>query len=172
LSKTNKKKAFGLDIGTSSVKMVKLQKNRGDYAVTRAGYLEIDGSDGDHDLNAIKAVKDCINSSGTSLNSAICSISGSEVAVRNFKFPGLSQSEVKSAVQLEASQVCPFNIDKSTLDYQMLSTDPENASGILVAATNELIDKKKKIVQAACLEAAMIDVDGLALINCLNEVES
>ena len=169
--KTNKKKAFGLDIGTSSVKMIKLCKNNDGYAVIRAGYLEVDSSTGDQGPNMIKAVKDCVNSSGTSINSAICGISGSEVAVRNFKFPGLSYSEVKSAVQLEASQVCPFNIDKSTLDYQMLSTDTENSSGILVAATNEQINKKKRIVRAASLSTIMMDVDGLALINCLNEVE-
>ena len=169
--KTNKKKAFGLDIGTSSVKMIKLCKNDDGYAVIRAGYLEVDSSAGDQGPNMIQAVKDCVKSSGTSINSAICGISGSEVAVRNFKFPGLSHSEVEGAIQLEASQVCPFNIDKSMLDYQVLSTNQENTSGILVAATNEQIDRKKRIVQAASFSTIMMDVDGLALINCLNEVE-
>jgi type IV pilus assembly protein PilM len=171
LRKTNKKKAFGLDIGTASVKMIRLQKSRGGYEVTKAGYLKIDSSSGDNNSNTVQAVKDCVKSSGTAINSAVCSISGSEVAVRNFKFPGLSHSEIEGAVQLEASQVCPFNIDNSTVDYQMLSTDQENTSGILVAATNEQIDKKKNIAQEASLDTAMVDVDGLALINCLNEVE-
>jgi type IV pilus assembly protein PilM len=171
LLKANKNKVFGLDIGTSAIKMITLEKGNDSYTVTEAGFLSIDETIGQQESNLSRAVRECVHASGTSSRLAVCSVSGSEVAVRNFSFPALSQSEIEGAMKLEASQVCPFNIDRSTIDYQILSPDENEISGFLVAATDEQIERKKDIVKGASLDTFLMDVDGLALINCLYEVE-
>ncbi|MBN1457765.1 MAG: type IV pilus assembly protein PilM [Sedimentisphaerales bacterium] len=169
--KANKHKAFGLDIGTSAIKMIMLEKANDRYTVTEAGFLNIDETIGQEESNLGRTVRECVHASGTSSRLAVCSVSGSEVAVRNFSFPELSQPEIEGAMKLEASQVCPFNIDKSTIDYQLLLSDKNEIRGFLVAATDKQIEGRKNIVKAASLDAFLIDVDGLALINCLYEVE-
>jgi type IV pilus assembly protein PilM len=102
---------------------------------------------------------------------AVCGISGPEVAVRDFQFPSLSQEEIESAIHFEAAQVCPFNADDATVDYQLLERGKEDVRGILVAATNELINNKAKLAKKALVECVLMDVDGLALLNCLSECE-
>jgi len=166
-----KNKVFGLDIGTSAIKMVTLKKDNDSYTVTEAGFLSVDETIGQQESNLSRAVKECVRASGTSACLAVCSVSGNEVAVRNFNFPALSQPEIEGAMKLEASQVCPFNIDRSTIDYQILSPEENKISGFLVAATDKQIERKKDIVKGASLDTFLMDVDGLALINCLYEIE-
>ncbi|GAI34664.1 unnamed protein product, partial [marine sediment metagenome] len=72
---------------------------------------------------------------------------------------------------LEASQVCPFNVNDSVVDYHLVSDGHNAVQGILVAATEKLIRKKDTLAGQAFLKTVLIDVDGLALLNCLRECE-
>lgn len=162
---------LGLDIGSSSVKIVQLHKDNGGYRVTAAGIAEVAGGKDDGDQrepSTAKAVRKCLKSAGASTHLAVCGLSGPEVAVRYFTFPSLPEEEVEGAVLLEAAQVCPFNIDEGTVDYQLISDDKRDATGILVAATNELIKAKQRLVKNASLKCTLMDVEGLALLNCFN----
>jgi type IV pilus assembly protein PilM len=102
---------------------------------------------------------------------AICGVSGPEVAVRYFKFPSLPPEEIEGAVLLEAAQVCPFNVGDDTVDYQLISDGGDNVTGVLVAATNKLIQRKKRLIENASLKCVLMDVEGLALLNCVSELK-
>ncbi len=163
---------LGLDIGSSTVKIVQLQKNNTGYAVTAAGIVEIaDGTENGEnheEANTVKAIKDCLGSIETQTQFAVCSVCGPEVAVRHFKFPSLLPEEIEGAILLEAAQVCPFNINDSTVDYQLVPDGGDNVSGVLVAATDKLIKSKQQFAENASLNSVLMDVDGLALLNCFN----
>jgi type IV pilus assembly protein PilM len=165
---------FGLDIGSSSVRMVQLMKNDDGYAVVAACVSDIKQNDGDiavKEEDIVQAVRRCVSSAQEHGRWAVCSVSGPEVAVRPFKFPPLQSEELDGAVRLEASQVCPFNVDDGVVDYQIVpSGEPDNAiTGVLVAAPNDVIRRKVGITQKAALDCVLMDVEGLALLNCLIE---
>jgi type IV pilus assembly protein PilM len=165
---------LGLDIGSSSVRMVKLARENDGFAVVAASISDIDQTDGDVDAredNAVKAVQRCMASARTRARWAVCSVSGPEVAVRHFNFPPLQPAELEGAVRLEASQVCPFNVDDGVVEYQNIQNGATDnvAAGVLVAATNQVIQRKVRIVEKASLNCVLMDVDGLALLNCLIE---
>jgi type IV pilus assembly protein PilM len=165
---------LGLDIGSSSVRMVQLARKNGSYTVVAASISDIEQVGGDNSIkeaNTVKAVQRCLASTRTSTRLAVCSVSGPEVAVRHFKFPPLQPEELYEAVRLEASQVCPFNVYDGVVEYQLIqNAAAENgANGILVAATKEVIRRKTRIVEKCSLNCALMDVDGLALLNCLSE---
>jgi len=171
------KAVVGLDIGLSSIKTVSLQKQDGGYVATACGIAEIpNGTNGNNHrkklANIVRTIRECLDMSGTKSRFAVCGVSGPEVAVRDFAFPSMSSEEVEGAVQLEASQVCPFNTEDSTVDYQLISNDQDNIQGILVAATNALIKSKVYLAGEASLNCVLVDVDGLALLNCFRELET
>ena len=163
----------GLDIGSSSVKMVQLHKNGAGWTVVAAGAVDIAGADEDDDnhkeINTVKAIGDCLKLTGIQTKSAVCGVCGPETAVRYFEFPVLPQNEIDGAVRLEAEQVCPFGIDQSAVDYQLIPNRADSISGILVAATNKLLERKSQLAKGACLNDVITDVDGLALLNCFSE---
>lgn len=164
---------FGLDIGSSEVKLIKMRKNSSGYAVTAAGIADISaGEDKDNrEINTIRAIRGCLKSSGIQTQLAVCSVCGPEVAVRHFKFPPLPEEEIEGAVLLEAEQVCPFNVHDGPVDYQLIPNGEDNVTGIFVAATNKLIKNKVQLAKNASLDCVLMDVDGLALLNCLSEYE-
>ncbi|MBA7644844.1 hypothetical protein ES703_52591 [subsurface metagenome] len=165
---------FGLDIGSSEVKLIQLRKNGTGYAVTAAGIAAIAaGEDGKNhrEINTVRAIRVCLESAGIQTRLAVCSVCGPEVAVRHFKFPPLPLQEIEGAVLLEAEQICPFNVHDGPVDYQLIPNGADSVSGILVAATNKLIKSKVQLAKNASLDCALMDVDGLALLNCLSEYE-
>jgi len=185
-----KVEVLGLDIGSSSVKVVRLRKDDGDYAVTGAGVSEIApdasfsvandiGGEDDNHRNTIKAIRECFESAGSGTKLAVCGLSGQEVAVREFEFPLLLAEEIEGAVLFEASQVCPFNTADIVVDYHIIPKADTHASdkrgddktrGILVAATNALIKNKAQLAKEAALKCVLMDVEGLALLNCFNNL--
>ncbi len=170
--KIKKREVFGLDIGSSSVNVVQLSKKGKMWAVKAAGRAGIAPSQEEDDQsNKVSAISQCLKSTGISTRKAVCGVSGPEVAVRDFKFPSLSREEIESAIHFEAAQVCPFNADDATVDFQLIDNSRDNARGILVAATNQLINKKKELAKKASVDCVLMDVDGLALLNCLSECE-
>ncbi len=165
---------FGLDIGSSEVKLIQLRKNGSGYAVTAAGIAPIGASEDSknrREINTVRAIRECLESSGIQTQLAVCSVCGPDVAVRHFKFPPLSPQEIEGAALLEAAQVCPFNVHDGPVDYQLIPDGEDNVSGVLVAATNKLIKSKVQLAKNASLDCVLMDVDGLALLNCLSLYE-
>jgi type IV pilus assembly protein PilM len=165
----------GVDIGSSAVRMVQMRKDDAGYVVTAAGITEIANPKEinieQKEMNTIAAISECLQSTGIQARLAVCGVCGPETAVRYFKFPSLPLEEIQGAVLLEAAQVCPFNIDDSAVDYQLMPNGDDFACGVLVAATNKLIERKRNLAKEANLECVLMDVDGLALLNCFSEYE-
>ena len=166
------REVFGLDIGSSSVNAVQLVKKGKKWTVTAAGRAGIAPSQEEDDhANTVSAIGQCLESTGIRTRKAVCGISGPEVAVRDFTFPLLSREEIDPAIHLEAAQVCPFNANDAAVDYQLVDNDKDSIRGILVAATNKLINNKTELAKQASVDCVLMDVDGLALLNCLYECE-
>ena len=162
-----KTEILGLDVGSFAVKAVRLNKNESGYSVTAAGITEIAASEEDSNhLNTVSAIRECCGLAGGKTKLAVCGLSGPEVAVRDFEFPSLSAAEIDGAVLFEASQVCPFNAAESVVDYHLISNDDDKTSGILVAAMNTLVTDKVNLAKEAALKCVLMDVEGLALLNC------
>ncbi len=163
----------GLDIGSSSVRMVQLDKTPEGYAVKAAAISHIEGGGIDDEIkktekNTLKAILDCLKECDVTTKFTVCGLCGSEVAVRHFKFPKLPEAELEGAVTLEAAQVCPFSIEDSVVDYQLLNSD-HCSEGVLVAATNKAIRVKKGLIKKAELECVLVEADALSLLNCLEQ---
>lgn len=162
---------LGLDIGSSAVKMIILNKGKSSYSVTAAGITRIaknDQDNGDRRTNAVNAIRECFEQTQTKVKNAVCGVSGQEVAMRDFEFAPLLDDEISAAVSLEASQVCPFNATDIAVHYQVIPYDDARTKGVLVAATNTIVTDKTQLVRDAGLKCVLMDIDGLALLNCYN----
>jgi len=162
---------LGLDIGSSAVKVVALQKGDAGYSVIAVGKCEIAASQNDYDqhrINIVKAIRECYEQVRIKTKMAVCGVSGPEVAVRDFEFAPLSAEDIEAAVLLEASQVCPFNAADSAVGYHIIPNGDDKTRGVLVAATNNLVTSKVRLAKEARLNCVLMDVDGLALLNCFN----
>ena len=162
---------LGLDIGSAAVKMVALNRSDNGYLPSAAGLAEIAvtvDDDSSPQADTIRAIRECCGNTQPKSKLAVCGVSGPDVAVRPFEFPPLSDEEIEAAVLLEAAQVCPFNAADSAVGYQVIPNGGEKTRGVLVAATNPLVQGKMQLAHKAGLKCVLMDVDGLALLNCYN----
>jgi len=150
--------------------MIQLCAAEDGYAVTGAAVAEIAPWRDDPELrriHATEAIRQGLASCDIDGKLAVCGLRGSGVVVRDFEFPNLPAEEIEAAVVLEASQICPFSIEDSSLDCQVTSSGDRITRGFWVAATNRLVDATRRLVHDAGLRCALLDVDGLALLNCM-----
>jgi type IV pilus assembly protein PilM len=166
---------MGVDIGSFSVKIVQLRQSQRGWLVTAAGLVDISdkGTEkaGRKEMNSLRAILNCVRISGARTNFAVCGVGGPEVVVRNFEFPAVPENETQRAVFLEAKQVCPFNTDEIAVDYRLIGNGAGKTRGYLVVATDKLVDSTTRLADKAHLDCALMDINGLALLNCFNELE-
>ena len=165
----------GLDIGSSSVRAVQMVSDSAGFTVTAVDRFEVD-TEGEERSAGPEALAGVIDKrlSEDVFNSqwAVCSVCGPEVAVRDFKFPDLSKDEISSAVSLEASQVCPFNVETGSVQHQLIHEGAGGVYGMLVAATDRVIREKRDILDRTNMDCVLMDVSGLALLNCFAALTS
>lgn len=172
----------GLDIGTSAVKLVHLDKTPDGYVLVNASTEQIVSCPSDEkkqQQNRADAVKSCLTKANLRNGNIVCGISGPEVVVRGFTFPPLPDQAIEQAVQMEARQVCPLDMQQSVLDYQLIANAPTKSTskaqprhGVMAVATQRMIREAERMITEAGAKPVMVDVNALALLNCLNELKS
>ena len=170
--RVSKRPIVGLDIGSSSVKMVSLRSNGDGYHVAAVARSEISADISDEAVGS--AIQKCLKSIRKTIGrncNFVLGLSGKGVKISGFDFTHIALEDVEQAVMFEAAQVCPFDIRNSIVDYQLIDCDGSDAekrykkkkevhssiTGILAIAMNETIAKRKKIANDASLRCVMMD---------------
>ncbi len=160
LPRVKEKFSIGLDIGTQSIKCVKLKINN---AVELVGFdLEEGALDATDILKKIKHAQDA-----DLVNISFC---GASTVIRYVNFIRMNQAELRQALKFEAQKHIPFSLNEVNLDAEILKSDlPENKMLVLLAAIKkESIQQRLKGLENAGLRPNIIDLDSLALVNSFN----
>jgi type IV pilus assembly protein PilM len=167
------KEIVGIDIGSSSVKLVQLTEQKGTYQLRNVGILPLPSeSIVDNSLmdttSIVETIKDLLKSLGSRAQEAVCSISGNSVIIRKISLPAMTPEELEDQIAWEAEQYIPFDINDVNLDFEILDTDL-SASGkmtvLLVASKKEIINEYVAVFNEAGLKLVVIDVDSFAVQN-------
>ncbi|MDD5129489.1 MAG: type IV pilus assembly protein PilM [Candidatus Omnitrophica bacterium] len=161
VSGTKERFSFGLDIGTQSIKCVKLKINGSNIELVSFGLQE-------SQLDPTEILKKIRHDQGADLvNISFC---GASTVIRYVNFLRMNKVELKGALKFEAQKHIPFSVEEVNLDAEILKDDlPENKMLVLIAAIKkELVLQRIKILENAGLRANLIDIDSLALVNAFS----
>ena len=170
-----KKDAIGLDIGSSSVKLVELKEGKSGYKLQNLAISPlppeaiVDGALMDS-ATIIDTIKDVIATSKTKLKDAVTSVSGHSVIVKKISLPLMTEAELEESIQWEAERYIPFDINDVNIDFQILGSTPENPESmdvVLVAAKKDIINDYVSVIMESGLNPVIIDLDSFALENML-----
>ena len=168
-----KKDVIGLDIGSSSVKILELQKTRKGYALKNVGIAFLpQGTIVDGALKEPKIISDIIRDFVSSLKiktkNVATSISGHPVIIKNISLPNMTEQELEESLEFEAEQYIPFDIEDVNIDFQILGENPEDSEQmnvLLVAAKRDMINDYISVIEESGLKTVVMDVDAFALEN-------
>ena len=161
---------FGLDVGSSLVKVVQLAPHNGGYALQAIGIAPLprdaisEGAIKDPPA-VVDAVKEAIVRAGIKTRDAAIAICGRELIIKKVQIPEVPRKELHDAVQLEAEHHIPFAIDEVFVDYHVVGARSGSLDLILVAVKKSKVLEYLSVVEEAGLEPAIVDVDGFALSN-------
>jgi len=170
---SKKKEVIGIDIGSSSVKLVQLKDLKGSFQLLNAGIVPlppeaiVDNTLMDSS-SIVSAVKSLVTSLGVKVKDVACSISGNSVIIRKITLPVMPVEELEDQITWEAEQYIPFDINDVNMDFQILSPDsidPSKMVVLLVASKRDIINDYFAVFNEAGMSLSVVDVDSFAVQN-------
>jgi type IV pilus assembly protein PilM len=169
---SSRKKLVGLDIGSSSLKLVALQETSKGYVLKSFYQVPIprgvimDGVLVEHEELSAR-IKELFKLSKCRIKSVVTSLSGHAVIVKKVSFTSMDHGELRDLIHDEASKYLPFeNMDGVYFDIQNLGSNDYNPNlmdVLLVAAKKDIIDSYVEAITGAGLTPVIVDVDSFAL---------
>jgi type IV pilus assembly protein PilM len=168
-----KKDVIGIDIGSSSVKMVCLKEVKGGYQLAGLGMAMLPAEaivdNAIMDSSSVVAiVKGLVESHKLKTKNVSTSISGHSVIIRKIQLPIMTEEEMEASIQWEAEQYIPFEISEVNLDFQIIGPDAHDASlmnVILVAAKKDFVNDYVALFKECGLNPQVMDIDCFAIEN-------
>jgi type IV pilus assembly protein PilM len=163
----------GVDIGTSSVKMVELSrlpKNAG-YMVERYAIEPLPkDAVSDGNINNLDAVSESLRRAWKRLGGKIKNVglalpAGAVITKKILLPAGLREEDLEYQVESEANQYIPFALDEVNLDFQVLglaSGNAEELEVLLAASRKANVEDRVAAAQSAGLKAIVVDVETYA----------
>jgi len=164
----------GLDITTSSIKLIELVPNGRSYrvecyaaepsppnSITEKSIVDADAVG--------EAIRRAVKRSATKASEVAIAISGDAAITKVIQMPrNLNDNDLEGQVEIQADQYIPFPMEEVSFDFQVIGespTDPDMVDVLLVATRTENVDQRRAAVEAAGLKARVVDVEPFALEN-------
>ncbi|HKL26863.1 MAG TPA: type IV pilus assembly protein PilM [Desulfuromonadales bacterium] len=168
-----KKDVIGIDIGSSSVKLVQLREAKGGYHLVTLGMsllppeAIVDNAIMDSQT-IIEVLQNLVESLKVKTKNVATSVSGHSVIIRKIQLPIMTEEEMEASIQWEAEQYIPFEISEVNLDFQILGGDPNDASQmdvILVAAKKDFVSDYVSMLRECGFNPVIMDIDCFSVQN-------
>ena len=172
---------FGLDISSSSVKMVEMvEAGKGQQRVERYAIEPlpkdsvVDGNIANLEA-VVEAVQRCYKKLATRTRNCAMALPAAAVITKTIIVPaGLREEELEIQVETEANQYIPFALDEVNLDFQVVGPAPSSAEEVQVliaASRKEKVEDRVAVAQAAGLKATVMDIESFAIQSAFDQIK-
>jgi type IV pilus assembly protein PilM len=167
---------LGIDISSTSVKLLELSRSGGRYRVESYAVEPLPPNSvmekNITDAQLVgEAIARAVKKSGTRTKLGACAVAGSAVITKVISMPAnLSEEELEGQIQIEADQYIPYALDEISLDFSILGpspNDPGRIDVLLAASRSDNVDVRVAALEVAGIEAKIVDVEAFALENAV-----
>ncbi len=165
---------LGLDITSSSIKLIELSLSGGQYIVDSYAAEPTPQNAMNEkaivDADAVgEAISRAVRRAGAGTREVAVAIAGDAAITKVIQMPrNLNDSDLEAQVEMQADQYIPFPMDEVAYDFEVLGTSEKDADSqdvLLVASRSENVEQRRAAVNAAGLSARIVDVEAFALEN-------
>ncbi|NOQ69682.1 MAG: type IV pilus assembly protein PilM, partial [Gammaproteobacteria bacterium] len=174
LLKRNKPAILGLDISSTSVKLLELTQDGDKYRVQSLAVEPLpDNAVVDKNIQDVEAVgqtiQKAVKRSGTKAKNAAVAVSGSAVITKIIQMPkDLSDSELETQIEMEADQYIPYPLEEINLDFEVIGeseNNPDTVDVLLAASRSENIELRSAALSLGGLTPKIVDVEAYTIEN-------
>ena len=160
---------IGIDISSSSVKLVELVKGKsGEVQLERCAIEPLEKgwiADGNIEKfdEVAEAVRRVVKKSGTRTKNVAMALPASAVITKRIVLPsGMTEQELEVQVESEANQYIPFSLDEVSLDFCVIgpsTSSPGDVDVLIAASRREKVQDRQGLAEAAGLKPVVIDIE-------------
>jgi type IV pilus assembly protein PilM len=170
---------FGLDIGSTAIRLVQLRPGSEHPALVAYGALPVPGnitssdSQMDHDKIA-ELIAQLVRENQVPLKDVVVGLSANKIFATVITTPKLENAQLAKAIRYQAEQYIPMALDQVKLDWTVVDQSPDGKSleVLLVAAPNSAIDKYVSILEKAGLEPLALEANATAVARAFHSMGS
>lgn len=171
----------GINIGSESVKVVQLRKERERAILETYGELQsaryfqkeaasaAGGFAGHSDQNVADMLTDVIREANVTAKRAVFSIPSTSSFITVIHLPLLSQSEIAAAIPFEVKKYVPIPTQEVVLDWQIIEEDAveKRTDVLLVAVPRDIVAKCQRIGELMKIDVEAVEIESFSLIRSL-----
>ena len=170
--KRKKPSLLGIDISSTSVKLVELSHSDSGYRVESLAVEPLPANAvTEKNIQDVEAVGEslvkALKKSGSKCKLTALAVPGSSVITKIITMPAsLSDSEMESQIELEADQYIPYPLEEINLDFQVLGEtegNPDSVDVLLAASRSENVEMRTAVAEIAGLTAKLVDVEAYTI---------
>jgi type IV pilus assembly protein PilM len=166
---------FGLDIGTTAIRLVELQGSGPTRSLVKYAYLPIDSkivlSDAKTDQQKLgQAISDLLNQAHMSTRNVAVGVPSQRVFTTLADFDKLPNDELAKSIRYQADSLIPTPLDESKLDWDVLGPspkDPNKVEVLLSSVPNAFIESRLDLLEDIGLNVIAFEPDNLAMARAL-----
>ncbi|MBP9836283.1 MAG: type IV pilus assembly protein PilM [Candidatus Pacebacteria bacterium] len=170
-------RVVGIDIGSSSIKVVEVQENGGALSLTTYGELQL-GPYANQDIGQSvvldakqeqQALVDVVRESAVKANKAVFAMPLSSSFVTMIDFEADIKEDISSRVRVEARKYIPVPISEVTLDWAEIesenNTNQKHRNVLVAAIQNQALNRFKTLMQFANLKEPPTEIECFSAIR-------
>jgi type IV pilus assembly protein PilM len=176
-----KQALIGIDISSSSVKVLELSKSGEHYRVERYAVEPLpQNAMVEHKITEVEpvaeAVERAIKRSGTRVKHVAVAVPAAHVITKTIKMAAnLNEQERQTQIEMEADHYIPYPLDEVNLDFSVLGPsegNPEEVDVLMAACRKEIVDDYLAVVQSPGLVPMVVDIETYAMENAYSLLAS
>ena len=170
---SHSKSKLGIDIGTSTIKVVQLKSDKGRLTLETYGMVnaarEMLKRQDDVVTQTADILRNLLLEARTTTKKVVASLPNNIVFVSVIDMPQLSEKEMRSAIEWEARRYVPLPLEDVTLSWSIMpeSQQTEKLKVLLTAVPTSVINNYLRMFKLAGLEPLAFEIEALALIRSL-----
>jgi type IV pilus assembly protein PilM len=172
---------LGIDISSSSVKLLELSKSGDKYRVESYAVEPLpENSVVEKNINDAElvgeVVKKVLAKSRTNTRLAAVAVAGSAVITKTIQMAaGLSDQDLESLITDEADQYIPYPLDEVAIDFEVLGesdTGTDQVDVLLAACRKENVELREDALEIGGLTARVVDIEAYAIERSFGLIEA
>ncbi len=166
---------FGLDIGTTAVRLVELRGNGPIKSLVRYAYVPVDSkvvlSDSKSDQQRLSTIiKDLLDQSRVTTRNVAVGIPSQRVFTTVVDFDRLPPGELAKAIHFQADSLIPTPLDQSKIDWAVIGDSPKDKTKLevlLSSVENSFVEQRLDMLESLGLDVIAFEPDNLALARAM-----
>lgn len=166
---------FGLDLGSTAIRVVQLHGAGFPKTLAKYGQIATSGnmtlSDAKEDRTRVTAtVRELVHRSGIGTKNVVANLPSNRVFTTVIDMDRVAPAEMASTISYQADSFIPTPLAQSKIDWAVIGNspkDPKKVEVLLSSVSNDFIEARLDMLEAAGLNVLAFEPDSLALMRAV-----